>query len=90
VIDFLILSLFFELQIFRDNIFFLGIASFAGEARYFLFRQKVTKNHSQSNALCSLNKQTALQMRSPTTLIVRLLQGPSLAPVACAGKTWLT
>jgi hypothetical protein len=39
-IDFLILALFFGLQNFRNNNF-LGNASFAGEARYFLFRQKV-------------------------------------------------
>ena len=61
-----------------------------GEARYFLFRQKVTKNHSQSNALCSLIKVTGLLVRRFAMLGGRLLQGPSLAPVACAGKVWLT
>ena len=49
-----------------------------------------TKTACQSNALCSLIKQTGLLMFSPATLGVRLLRGPSLAPVACAGKTWLT
>jgi hypothetical protein len=47
------------------------------------------KNHSQSNALCSLIKLIGLLLRRFITLGVRLLGGPSLAPVARTGKAWI-
>jgi hypothetical protein len=88
-IDFLILALFFGLQIFRDYIYFLVSPHSPARLDTFVLA-KVSKTACQSNALCYFLKWSDLLMRSPTAHGGRLLRGPSLAPVARAGKAWLT
>ena len=78
--------LIFRASIRKVNIFYLATPHSPARLDTFVLA-KVSKTACQSNALCSLIKVTALLMRSPSKLSVRLLGGPSLAPVAHSGKT---